>query len=64
MRELEDMIARLQLRSEQLVIHLQQLPTVSLDAAETRGKLAEIVERLIVLNGERERLLSQVEPAA
>jgi len=64
MRELEDMIARLQLRSEQLVIHLQQLPTVSLDAAETRGKLAEIVERLILLNGERERLLSQVEPAA
>ena len=64
MRELEDMIACLQLRSEQLLIHLQQLPTVSLDAAETRGKLAAIVERLIVLNGERERLLSQVEPAA
>jgi hypothetical protein len=64
MRELEVVIARLRLRDEQLLIHLQQLPTGSADAAEARGKLATIVERLILLNAERDRLLSELKPAA
>lgn len=64
MRELEDVIARLRLRAEQLLIHLQHLPTGSADAAAARGKLATIVERLILLNAERHRLLSELKPTA
>jgi hypothetical protein len=56
MRELEDEIALLELRSEQLLIHLQELPRGSSDATDARAYLDTMMHRLVTLKAERDRL--------
>jgi uncharacterized protein involved in exopolysaccharide biosynthesis len=63
MRQLEDKIARLELRSEQLLIRLQQVPRGSPEAAANRMALATMVERLVRLKGERDRMSGEVQSA-
>jgi len=64
MRELEDEIALLQLRSEQLLIHIQGLARGSRDAVIARASLGTMMERLVAAKAERDRLLAELEPAA
>jgi len=58
MRELEDEIALLELRSEQLLIHLQEVPRGSPDAIDARASLDTMVQRLVILKAERDRSLN------
>jgi len=64
MRELEDEIALLELRSEQLVIHVQQLPPGSADAVAARADLDTLIHRLEFAKGERNRVLEELGRAA
>ena len=64
MRELEDEIALLELRSEQLVIHLRQLPPGSADAVAARTELETLIHRLEFAIGERDRVLEELGRAA
>jgi len=64
MRELEDEIALFELRSEQLLIHLQELPRGSLDAIDTRANLDTMMRRLVTLKAERDRLPNERARAA
>jgi hypothetical protein len=64
MRELEDEIALLELRSEQLVIHVKELPPGSADAVAARGDLETLIHRLEVIKGERNRVLEELGRAA
>ncbi len=64
MRELKDEIALLELRSEQLVIHVQQLPRGSAEAVAARGDLETLIHRLEFVRGERDRVLKEVGRAA
>jgi hypothetical protein len=59
MRELEDEIALLVLRSEQLLIHLQELPRSSPDAIDARAYLDTMMQRLVALKGELDRSLTK-----
>ena len=63
MRELEDEIARLNLRAEQLLIHLQRFAVGSPEAIETRRNLELIVETMVFLKGEHARVLSALNSA-
>jgi hypothetical protein len=58
-RELEDEIALLELRSEQLLIHLRELPRGSPDAIDARAYLDTMVHRLVTLKAERDRSLKE-----
>jgi hypothetical protein len=60
MRELEDEITRLNLRAEQLLIHLQQIPLNSAEAIETRRTLQVMVETIVFLKGERAHLVNEL----
>jgi hypothetical protein len=62
MRELEDEIALFELRSEQLLIHLQELPRGSLDAIDARANLDTMMRRLVTLKAERDRLPNERVP--
>jgi hypothetical protein len=64
MRELEDEIALLELRSEQLIIHLQQLPPGSADAVAARADLETLLHGLEFVKGERDRVLKELGRAA
>ena len=55
MRELEDEIALLELRSEQLLIHLQEVPRGSPDAIDARASLDTMMQRLVILKAARDR---------
>jgi len=59
MRELEDEIALLELRSEQLLIHLQEVPRGSSDASNARAYLDIMMRRLVTLKAERDRSLNE-----
>jgi hypothetical protein len=59
MRELEDEIALLELRSEQLLIHLQEVPRGSPDAIDARAYLDTMVQRLVTLKADRDRSLNE-----
>jgi len=61
MRDLENEIARLQLRSEQILIHLQQLPYGSHEAGAARRNLGRMAQRVVALKGERDRRLRELE---
>jgi hypothetical protein len=63
MRELEDEIGHLNLRAEQLLIHLQQLPSGSLEAIKTRRIVEIMVHTADFLKGERARVLKELESA-
>jgi len=62
MRDLEDEIALLELRSEQLLIHLQEVPRGSPDAIDARASLDTMMQSLVILKAERDR--SQTNRAA
>ena len=64
MLELLNQIARLEMRSEQLCIHLQSLNRVSPDAAAARLMLFAMLQNLVVLKGRREWLESELDLAA
>ena len=59
MRELEGEIARLELRSEQLLIHIQELPRGSPEAIVARADLDIMRQRLVAAKGERRRRLNE-----
>jgi hypothetical protein len=59
MRELEDEIALLELRSEQLLIHVQELPRGSPEAIAARADLDIMLRRLVAAKGERDRTLNE-----
>jgi hypothetical protein len=61
MRELEDEIALLELRAEQLLIHLQRLARGSAEAVVARANLDGIMQRLVVAKGERDHMLAEVD---
>jgi hypothetical protein len=63
MRKLEDEIARLNLRAEQLLIHLQELPSGSPEAIETRRTVEAMVDALTLLKSEQARVLSELRSA-
>jgi hypothetical protein len=64
MRELEDEIVLLQLRSEQVLIHLQHLQPGSSEAIVARAELDAMVQRLGMAQGKRDRLLREITSAA
>ena len=64
MRELEDEIALLQLRAEQLLIHIQHLGSGSADAILARANLDTMMQRLVAAKAERDRLLHDLSRAA
>ena len=55
MLDLDNQIARLELRAEQMAIHLQQLGRNVPDAASTRSELYAILQKLAELKLERRR---------
>jgi hypothetical protein len=59
MRELEGEIALLELRSEQLLIHIQELPRGSPEAIVARADLDIMLQRLVAVKGERDRRLNE-----
>jgi hypothetical protein len=56
MRDLNDRIARLEMCSEQLRLHLRSVPRDSLEAEEVRSDLLSMLQELAMLKGERQRL--------
>ena len=64
MRELEDEIARLELQSEQLSIHIRQLPPSSAEAVAARASLDTMAHRLKFVKNTRDRLLKELWQAA
>jgi hypothetical protein len=64
MRELEDEIALLQLRAEQLLIDIQHLGCGSADAILARANLDTMMQRLVAAKAERDRLLHDLSRAA
>ena len=64
MRELEDEINLLQLRTEQLLIHLRHVERASADAARARVELLMMLERLVAAKTERDTILGELELAA
>lgn len=55
MVDLENRIARLELRAEQIGIHLQNLQRNAPEAARARSKLYTMLRELAELKAERER---------
>jgi hypothetical protein len=55
MLDLDDQIARLELRAEQMAIHLQDLGRNEPDAIGARSKLYAILQKLAELKSERRR---------
>jgi len=64
MRELEDEIALLELRAEQLLIHIQRLARGSAEAVVARATLDGIMQRLVAAKGERDHMLAEVDVLA
>ena len=64
MHDLETEIARLRLRSEQILIHLQQVPFGSREAVAARRNLGRMARKLVALKSEREQRLRELERAA
>jgi hypothetical protein len=64
MRELEDEIFLLELRSEQLLIHLRQVQRTSKDAVRARAELLVMLERLAAAKTERDEILGELGLAA
>jgi hypothetical protein len=60
MRELEHEITLLEMRSEQILIHLQRLAPGSPEAIVARAALDTHVQRLVIVKGERDRLLKEI----
>jgi hypothetical protein len=55
MLDLDNHIARVELRAEQMAIHLQELGRSALYAPSARSELYAILQQLAVLKSERQR---------
>ena len=55
MHELNDKIARLEMRSEQLLIHLRACPRESVEAEKARADLLAMLLQLVALKGRRQQ---------
>ena len=64
MRELDHEIARLRLRAEQLLLHIQHLGCGSAEAIVARANLDRMMQRLVAAKAERDRLPHDVSRAA
>ena len=64
MRDLEDEILLLELRSEQLLIHLRHVQRTSEEAARARVELLVMLERLAAAKTERDDKLGELGLAA
>jgi hypothetical protein len=64
MIQLNNQIARLEMRAEQLRIHLRSLDRESPEVREARSVLFAMLQSLVVLKGQRERLESELDVAA
>jgi hypothetical protein len=62
-RELNDQINRLELRTEQLIIHLRSLIHQTNEAKMARMHLLCLLQSLVILKGERQRLEDGLELA-
>jgi hypothetical protein len=56
MRSLRDQIARLEMRAEQILIHLRSLPRDTVEAEKGRSDLLAMLLLLVALKGRRERV--------
>jgi hypothetical protein len=64
MRELKNEIALLQLRAEQLLMHIQHLRCGSPEAIVARANLDTMMQRLVAAKAERDRLRHELSRAA
>ena len=64
MRELESEIALLELRAEQLLIHIQHLGCGSSEAIVARANLDTMMQKLVAAKARRARLLHDLSRAA
>jgi hypothetical protein len=64
MLELNNQIARLEMRSEQLRLHLCFLKWDSVAAEQARWDLFRMLQHLVVLRGQRHRLELELDRAA
>jgi hypothetical protein len=64
MSELEDELALIEFRAEQLLIHLRQLPPGSAEAVAARACLDTLRHRLEFVTAERDRLVKELWQAA
>jgi hypothetical protein len=60
MLDLDDQIARLELRAEQMAIHLQDLGRNEPDAIGARSELYAILQKLAELKSERRRRIAML----
>lgn len=61
MVELNDAIARLEMRSEQLVLHLRSIRRTAPGAEEARSTLLAMLVRLVALKAKRQRQIELLE---
>jgi hypothetical protein len=64
MLELNNQIARLEMRAEQLRFHLRFLDRDSIAAEQARWDLFRMLQKLVMLTGRRQRLESGLDLAA
>ena len=64
MIQLNNQIARLEMRSEQLRLHLRSLERGSIAAEQVRWDLFRMLQHLVVLKGRRQRFESELDLAA
>jgi hypothetical protein len=60
MLELNNQIARLELVSEQLRLHLRSLPRDAAEAQDVRSDLLAMLQDIVHLKGERQRLQAEI----
>lgn len=60
MLELDNQITRLEIVSEQLRLHLRSLPRETAEAEEVRSDLLTMLQDIVHLKGERQKLEAQV----
>lgn len=64
MFELETRIARLELVSEQLRLHLRSIPRDTAEADEVRSDLLSMLQDIVQLKGERQKLEAEIRGGA
>ena len=64
MAELDNSIARFELRAEELILHLRSMQRNAPGAEQTRSELLVILLRLVALKGKRQRLEDKLKQVA
>jgi hypothetical protein len=60
MLELNNRIARLEMVSEQLRLHLRSIPRDTVEADEVRSDLLSMLQDIVQLKGERHKLAAEI----